>query len=180
MRVYVPLTMPALARTHQAGALDPVHTEAYAVTPELRAWCRTEDTEELEYAALESAAHASLRRLAAESGAGRRRVVLAMELPDERVTSLTGAPDAAVTPETAPDTPDTAETRPGAVRIVGPVPADRIAAVHVDEAHAERDVAAATAALRTEGDPEARHALDRVETHELLWYATQEVPWLLE
>ncbi|OEV13556.1 hypothetical protein AN220_29430, partial [Streptomyces nanshensis] len=85
MRVYVPLTLPALSEAHGAGELGPAPVEAYAVTPGLRAWWGSEDAEELEYAALRQAAGASLRLLADQYEAARRRVVVALEAADGAV-----------------------------------------------------------------------------------------------
>ncbi|HEX5566673.1 MAG TPA: hypothetical protein VFY14_07040, partial [Streptomyces sp.] len=82
MRVYVPLTLPGLADAHRKGALGPGPLTAYAVTPGLREWYVSDDVEELEYAALGRAARASLRRLAVDPGAPRRRVVVAVDVPD--------------------------------------------------------------------------------------------------
>ncbi|MGW3400786.1 DUF6912 family protein, partial [Streptomyces zhihengii] len=82
MRVYVPLTLPGLAAAHQAGELGPGPLTAYAVTPGLREWYVSDDIEELEYAALSRAAAASLRLLAGAVGAPRRRVVVAVDVPD--------------------------------------------------------------------------------------------------
>ncbi len=53
--------------------------------------------------------------------------------------------------------------------------------MHVDSADAERDVAAAAGALAAAdgGDDEAGFVVDGAEDHELLWYATQEIPNLV-
>ncbi|NDZ86897.1 hypothetical protein G3I23_15230, partial [Streptomyces sp. SID10115] len=82
MRVYVPLTLPRLAEAHEAGELGPGPLVAYAVTPALREWYVSDDIEELEYAALNRAAAASLRLIAGDPGAARRRVVVAADVPD--------------------------------------------------------------------------------------------------
>ena len=82
MRVYVPLTLSGLAEAHRTGELGPGPLDAYAVTPALREWYVSDDIEELEYAALSRAALASLRLLAADPGAPRRRVVVAVDVPD--------------------------------------------------------------------------------------------------
>jgi hypothetical protein len=163
MRVYLPLTLPALAAAHRAGEVPEAVAEAYAVTAGLRAWCGTEDVEELEYAALHEATAASLRLLAADPAAPRSRVVLAADVPDGLVAA-------------GQDT-----SGPGAVRVAGPVPLARVAAVHVDAADAGPDVAAAADALaRDTPDAASRAAVEGAEDHELLWYATQEIPALLE
>ena len=78
MRVYVPLTLPGLAEAYRTGELGAGPLVAYAVTPALREWYVSDDIEELEYAALNRAALASLRLLAADPpavaapGRGRR------------------------------------------------------------------------------------------------------------
>ncbi|MDG4862190.1 hypothetical protein P8605_29015, partial [Streptomyces sp. T-3] len=82
MRVYVPLTLGGLAAAHRAGELGPGPLTAYAVTPALREWYVSDDIEELEYAALSRAAAASLRLLAGDPASSRRRVVLAVDVPD--------------------------------------------------------------------------------------------------
>lgn len=169
MRVYVPLTLPALQDAHRAGELapGPGATVAYAVTPGLREWYVSDDSEELEYAALNRAAQASLRLLAVDPEAHRRRVVVALEVTDAAVTF---DPDHALERESL-----------GEVRIQGPVALSEAAAVHVDAKDAEPDVAAAADALSAAdmGDDDAQFTVDGAEDHELLWYATQEIPHLL-
>ncbi|MEU6285159.1 hypothetical protein [Streptomyces sp. NPDC047028] len=167
MRVYVPLTLPGLAEAHQTGRLGTGPFVAYAVTPALREWYVSEDTEELEYAALGRAALASLRLLAADAGAARRRVVVAADVPDGAA-----APD----PERGPDAAE-----PGEVTVNVSVPLGKAAAVHVDAGDAEADVAAAAGALQAAdgGDGDAQSVVEAAEDHELLWYATQEVPNLV-
>ncbi|MBP2705999.1 hypothetical protein JOL79_19510 [Microbispora sp. RL4-1S] len=171
MRVYLPSTLPALARVVAAGELGPAPLTGYAVTPALVEWYASGDTEELEYVALTEAARASLRMLAADRADGTtdgtagddRRVVVAVEVPDETVKM--GA--------------DLAER--ARVRVHEPIAVSRIAAVHVDDSDAVADVAAAVAALPAAdaGDDDARFVVDGAEDHELMWYATQEIPDLL-
>ncbi|MGN5378930.1 DUF6912 family protein [Streptomyces lasalocidi] len=167
MRVYVPLTLPALAEAHKTGELGSGPFVAYAVTPALREWYVSEDVEELEYAALGQAALASLRRLAADPGAARRRVVVAMDVPD-------GA--ASADQDRGPD-----PSAPGEVTVASSVPLAKAAAVHVDADDAEQDVAAAAQALAAAdgGDDDAQSVVDGADDHELLWYATQEIPNLV-
>ena len=52
--------------------------------------------------------------------------------------------------------------------------------MHVDADDAEADVTAAAEALGAAdmGDDDARFTVDGAEDHELLWYATQEIPHL--
>jgi hypothetical protein len=167
MRVYLPCTLPALARVLADGELGPAPLTGYAVTPALIEWYVSGDTEELEYVALTEAARASLRLLLAGRKDGEqvpgRRVVIAAEVPDGQVRM--GA-----------DLEERAR-----VRVDKPVPLAKIAAVHVDDPSATPDIDAAVAALPAadEGDDDARFTVDGAEAHELMWYATQEIPDLL-
>ncbi|MGW0801732.1 DUF6912 family protein [Nonomuraea sp. NPDC002799] len=167
MRVYLPCTLPALAGAVETGELGPAPLTGYAVTPALTEWYASGDTEELEYVALTEAARASLRLLATGRADGveaaPRRVVVAAEVPD-------GAVSAGV---------DLAER--ARVRLTEPIPMAKVAAVHVDDGRAVADVEAAVAAVAASdaGDDDARFTVDGAEAHELLWYATQEIPDLL-
>lgn len=171
MRVYVPLTLPALAQAHRSGELTAGSADAYAVTPGLREWYASDHVEELEYAALGRAAEASLRRLAGDPEAVRRRVVVAVDVPDGSAPALaesgggSGADPGLL----------------GAVRIAGPLALSEAAAVHVDADDAVPDVAAAAAALAAagQGDTGAQATVEGAEAHELLWFATQEIPALV-
>ncbi|MEU2115089.1 hypothetical protein ABZ567_05410 [Streptomyces sp. NPDC016459] len=167
MRVYVPLTLPGLAQAHKAGELGPGPLTAYAVTPALREWYVSDDIEELEYAALNRAASASLRLLAGDPGAPRRRIVVAVDVADK---------DAVTDPDRGLDAGSIGE-----VRIAGAVPLAEAAAVHADADDAEPDVTAAAAALGAadQGDDDAQFVVDGAEDHELLWFGVQEIPALL-
>ncbi|MPY55492.1 DUF6912 family protein [Streptomyces acidicola] len=167
MRVYVPLTLPGLAAAYKTGELGEGAFVAYAVTPPLREWYLSDDIEELEYAALNRAALASLRLLAVEPGVARRRVVVAVDVADGAAVA---DPDRGLDPAAL-----------GEVRVAGPVPLSKAAAVHVDSDDAENDVAAAADALGAadQGDDDAQFTVDGAEDHELLWYATQEIPNLV-
>jgi hypothetical protein len=140
----------------------------YAVTPALIEWYVSGDTEELEYVALTEAARGSLRMLAADRADGMeaaaRRVVIVAEVPDETVKVGTDLEERA------------------RVRVMEPIPLARLAAVHVDDAAAVTDIAAAVEALPAAdaGDDDAQFTVDGAEDHELMWYATQEIPDLLE
>ncbi|MGW6475403.1 DUF6912 family protein [Streptomyces nigra] len=166
MRVYVPLTLPGLAEAYKTGDLG-TGLVAYAVTPALREWYLSDDIEELEYAALNRAAAASLRLLAADPGARRRRVVVAVDVPDKAAVA---DPDRGLDPSAL-----------GEVRVTGSVQLAKAAAVHVDADDAEADVRAAAEALEAAdgGDDDAQFVVDGAEDHELLWYATQEIPNLV-
>ncbi|WP_067180951.1 DUF6912 family protein [Microtetraspora niveoalba] len=184
MRVYLPCTLPALARVVARGELGPAPLIGYAVTPALVEWYASGDTEELEYVAMTEAARASLRMLAEEGaaelaggpaggpaeegGAGKagvpaRRVVLAAEVPDAAVAASADIDERA------------------RVRLTEPIPMSRVASAHVDDPDAAPDVEAAVAALPAAdlGDDDARFTVDGAEAHELMWYATQEIPDLL-
>ncbi|GAA3117594.1 hypothetical protein GCM10010466_05760 [Planomonospora alba] len=167
MRVYLPCTLPALARVAAAGELGPAPLTGYAVTPALVEWYASGDTEELEYVALTDAARSSLRMLAADRADGvkaaARRVVVAAEVPDGIV-------------EAGADLEERSR-----VRLTRAVTMKEIAAVHVDDPSASGDVEAALAALPAAdaGDDDARFTVDGAEAHELMWYATQEIPDLV-
>ncbi|MBB5122655.1 hypothetical protein AF335_04865 [Streptomyces eurocidicus] len=167
MRVYVPLTLPGLAEAHKTGQLGPAPLDAYAVTPALREWYLSDDVEELEYAALGRAAAASLRLLAADPAAARRRVVVALDVAD-------GA--AVADPDRGLD-----QAAIGEVRLAAAVPLAKAAAVHVDSGDAEADVTAAAAALGAadQGDDDAQFTVDGAEDHELMWFGVQEIPNLV-
>ncbi|MFJ3595933.1 DUF6912 family protein [Streptomyces sp. NPDC090126] len=167
MRVYVPLTLSGLAAAHGAGEVGPGPLTAYAVTPGLREWYVSDDIEELEYAALSRAAAASLRMIAQSPDEVRRRVVVAVDVPDG---SAVADPDQGLSASSL-----------GEVRIAAALPLAKAAAVHVDADDAEKDVAAAAAALGAAdlGDDDAQFTVDGAEDHELLWFGIQEIPQLI-
>ncbi|MGH8868888.1 MAG: DUF6912 family protein [Actinomycetes bacterium] len=160
MRVYLPSTFGGLESLRASAEVGPPPLYGCAVTPGLREWYAVADLEELEYVALTEAAGVSLRLLPA--GGGRRRIVLAADVPDDAVTAEPGSGRAAV-------------------RVATAVPLRRVAALHVDGHEAEGDVAAAVEALaRAEaGEPDAVSALEDAQSHELAWYAVQELDALL-
>ncbi|MCM2392314.1 DUF6912 family protein [Streptomyces albipurpureus] len=168
MRVYVPLTISGLAEAHKTGELGPGPLTAYGVTPALREWYVSDDVEELEYAALNRAAAASLRLIAGRPDERRRRVVVALDVRDQ---------DAVADPDRALDASSLGE-----VRIATAVPLAKAAAVHVDAADAVDDVTAAAAALGAadQGDDDAQFTVDGAEDHELLWFGVQEIPGLVD
>jgi hypothetical protein len=158
VRVYLPSTLPAVAGLLRVGELQPP-VRGYAVTPALREWYSSGDMEELEYVAMMHAARESLRLLAADLAAPRRRVVLAAEVRDEQVSTNADFDE------------------PAQVEIAGPVPLRDIVSGHVDDAAASAEIALAVTALAAAeaGDEDARFAVDGAEGHELAWYATQEL-----
>lgn len=165
MRVYVPATLTMLRTMIGSGELHPVSGTAFAVTPMLRESYAAGDTEELEYAAMNEAARASLRLLAAELDRDPavlpRRVVVAADVEQVRLR-----PDLDV----------------AAVTVAGAVPVSVVASVHVDLPEAEPAVRAAVAAVDAAdlGDFDAEFTLGDAEDHDMAWYATQEVPFLLD
>jgi hypothetical protein len=164
MRVYLPTTLTALACLLRAGAIGPAPVRGYAVTPALREWYASGDLEELEYVAMAQAARESLRLLADDPQAPRRRVVLAADVPDEQISHNGGFDE------------------PTLVEVSAPVAVDRVVSAHVDDLLAAADIAEAVAALPAadKGDDDAQFTVDGAEGHELLWYAAQELPYLAE
>jgi hypothetical protein len=164
MRVFLPSTLPAVAQALQAGQVGPGPLPGFAVTPALREAYASGDTEELEYAALTEAARASLRMLASDPDAPRRRVVLAAELPAEQVK------------------PDPRDGEPARVVITQAVLTKDLASAHVDAAEADVDVRSAVEALPAAdaGDEDAQFTVDGAEGHELGWYAIQELSYLAD
>ncbi|MUN36646.1 DUF6912 family protein [Actinomadura litoris] len=163
MRVYLPSTLTLLAAVQAAREIGPAPLTAHAVTPALREWYAEGDQEEMEYAAMTAAARASLRMLAADPSAPRRRLVLAAEVADQAVRRSHDASDRSL------------------VELTAIVPWKKIASAHVDDLSAVADVTAACEALPAadNGDDDALFTVEGAEGHELLWYATQELPHLL-
>ncbi|HUJ05096.1 MAG TPA: hypothetical protein VLX31_03190 [Streptosporangiaceae bacterium] len=163
MRVYLPTTLAELGSALVAGQVGPAPVTGFAVTGALREWYSAGDLEELEYVAMTQAARASLRMLHADTKAPRRRVVLAAELPEQVVSVRNGI------------------DRPGQVAVTLPVLFSDVVSGHVDDEEAMSDVEAAAAALPAAdaGDEDAQFVVDGAEGHELLWYATQELIYLI-
>lgn len=178
LRVYVPATVPMLRELVADRELRAINDTAFAVTPALREAYASGDDEELAEVAMGEAARAALRLLAEEreaagtpasdddpehpySGPVYRRAVIAAD--------ITGA-------ALRPDLDD------AVVRLSGPITYNRIASVHVDLAEAEPAVAKAVDVVDAAdlGDEDAEFVLGDAEDHQLAWYATQELPFLLE
>jgi len=165
VRVYIPATIAMLRKLSESGELTALNGTAFAVTPAFRESYATGGDEELEYAAMLDAARASLRLLAAELAddpkAMPRRVVVSADVED---VQLRPDLDFAV------------------VRLAGTVPMREVRAVHVDTEEAEDAVRAASEVIDKAdlGDPDAEFTLGDAEDFELAWYATQELPFLLD
>jgi hypothetical protein len=162
VRAYLPTSTSGLRALLDTGELGPAPLTAFAVTPALREWYVDDELEELEYAAMNEAARASLRLLDADPTAARRRVVVALDAPDSDV-----------------EVRDDLDR--GVVRLQKVATMAQIASVHVDDADAEDSVAAAAAAVIAAdlGDQAAQDRVDDAEGYELSWYATQELADLL-
>jgi hypothetical protein len=163
MRVYLPSTLANLGLILLSGQIGPAPVLGYAVTPALREHYASGDLEELEYIALLQAARASLRLLQGSPVTARRRVVLAAEVAGFAVTARNGLDN------------------PGQVEVVVPVSLTDVVSGHVDDESAAADIEAAVAALSAanRGDADAKFVVDGAEGHELMWYATQELMYLL-
>ncbi len=163
MRVYIPATLPMLQELVADGYLQPRGGTAFAVTPALREAYAEGDDEELAEIAIGEAALASIRLLSADPDRGlpvRRAVVVA----DAEKTTL------------RPDLDD------AVVRVSGRIGMDQVAAVYVDNADAEPAVRAAVDVIDEAdfGDEDAELTVGDAQDHALAWYATQEVPFLLD
>ena len=167
LRVHVPVTLRMLSSLVETGELRPLGGTAFALTPALREAYASGGDDELSHVALTEAARASLRLLAAELDGDDaadvlpRRAVLSADVTDVRLR---------------PDLDD------AVVSVSGPITLAQVAAAHVDLAAAEDAVRAAVAVVDDAdlGDLDAEFVLGEAEDHELAWYATQELPFLLD
>lgn len=162
MRVYVPATVSMLETLREQGVLHARSGTVFALTPSLRESYDSGSTEELEYAAMNEAARASLRLLGADDESEyMRRVVVAADVDD-----VTLRPDLDI----------------AVGRISGPIELGQLASVHVDGADAEEVVRTAAAEVDKAdiGEETGELAVGDAEDHELAWYAPQELPFLLE
>ena len=169
MQIYIPVTLAMLQQLVADGSLWPVNGTAFAVTPRLREAYAEGDDDELGEVALREAALASVRLLAGASerpgdASPPRRAVLVADVKDAGAVTL------------RPDLDD------AIVRIGAPVTTDDVVAAFVDNAAAEAHVAAAIAAIDAAdlGDEDAELTVGDAQDHDLAWYATQELPFLLE
>lgn len=165
MRVYVPATLAMLQQLVADGSLSPVSGTAFAVTPALREAYAEGDDDELGEVALREAALASLRLLATDcaSELPPRRAVLVADINEADATLRRDLDDAVV-------------------RLSAPVMMGEVVAAFVDNAAAEQAVRAAIAVIDMAdlGDEDAELTVGDAQDHDLAWYATQELPFLLE
>jgi len=148
--------------------LWPVNGTAFAVTPRLREAYVEGDDDELGEVALREAALASLRLLAAADASEQPGA----KLPPRRAVVVADVGDVTL----RPDLDD------AVVRIGAPVATEDVVAAFVDNAAAEADVTAAIAVIDEAdlGDEDAELTVGDAQDHDLAWYATQELPFLLE
>ncbi|OPX10067.1 hypothetical protein B1790_12680 [Mycobacterium sp. AT1] len=165
MRVYIPATLAMLQRLVADQSMHALSGTAFAVTPTLRESYAEGDDDELAEVALREAALASLRLLAAEGGTDGglplRRAVLVADVDGATIR---------------PDLDD------AVVRLAGPIGVGDVVAAYLDNASAEPAVRAAIEVvdLADFGDEDAELTVGDAQDHDLAWYATQELPFLLE
>ncbi|MDT5197530.1 MAG: hypothetical protein QOG79_522 [Mycobacterium sp.] len=146
------------------GSIHALSGTAFAVTPALRESYFEGDEDELAEVALREAALASLRLLGAEgsaSGLPPRRAVLVAE-----VDGATARPD----------------LDDAVVRLAGPVGIADVVAAYLDNAAAEPAVLDAIEVIDSAdmGDEDAEFTVGDAQDHDLAWYASQELPFLLD
>jgi hypothetical protein len=176
LRVYVPATLAMLQHLVADGSMRAVNGTAFAVTPTLRESYAQGDDDELAEVALREAALASVRLLAGAaeelSSDVAGQAAPASELPPRRAVLV-----AEVNGATArPDLDD------AVVRLAGPIAYEDVVAAYVDNAAAEPAVLAAVDAVDAAdlGDEDAELVVGDAQDHDMAWYATQELPFLLE
>jgi hypothetical protein len=164
VRVYIPATLTMLQTLVADGSIHARSGTAFAVTPTLRESYFEGDDDELAEVALREAALASLRLLAAEgevSGLPPRRAVLVAEVDGATLR---------------PDLDD------AVVRLDGPVGIADVIAAYLDNAAAEPAVLEAIEVIDSAdlGDEDAEFTVGDAQDHDLAWYASQELPFLLD
>lgn len=168
MRIYIPVTLAMLQQLVTDSALRPISGTAFAVTPKLRESYAEGDDDELGEVALREAALASLRLMAGAAEGPES----AGDLPPRRAVLVADVGDVTL----RPDLDD------AVVRVGGPVTLDEVVAAFVDNAAAEAQVKAAIEVIDAAdlGDEDAELTVGDAQDHDLAWYATQELPFLLE
>jgi hypothetical protein len=179
MRVYIPATLAMLQQLVADGSMFPMSGTAFAVTPTLREAYAEGDDEELAEVALREAALASLRLLSFDEDDGDGDLaghdggeVIDAPLPVRRAVLVADVESVTV----RPDLDD------AVVRLGGPVEFSDLVAAFVDTAAAEPAVRAAIDVIDAAdlGDEDAELIVGDAQDHDMAWYATQELPFLLE
>ncbi|MCW2556084.1 MAG: hypothetical protein JWP55_48 [Mycobacterium sp.] len=158
------------------GSIHARSGTAFAVTPTLRESYFQGDDDELAEVALREAGLASLRLLAAEGLGGQERsdpgIDEASGLPPRRAV-LVAEVDGATA---RPDLDD------AVVRLAGPVAIADVIAAYLDNAAAESAVLAAVEVIDSAdlGDEDAELTVGDAQDHDLAWYASQELPFLVD
>lgn len=156
MRLYIPATSTLIEKLILDGQI-PI-TQGFAVTSGLRGWYEADDEEELEYLASKAAARASMALLSLDKESQRRRAVIAIEVP--RIVEASGE-----------------ERDRSAVEVTSPLMMDQVDSILVDSIDAEADIVAALAVWE-KSDEDAHFAREQAMSHELLWFAHQEIPFI--
>ena len=166
MRIYLPVTMNELRGLHANSRLAPSPLAAHAITADFLAATAEIDDEEREYQALMAAANESLQLIASTVGEP-RRVVISADVDDQYVHRRRGVATA--------------------VEVSTEISLRQCSSVHIDEVGAQAAVAAAVTGLgsspgstsTTGEDSAGTDSIYDLDDHELLWFATQEIPDLL-
>lgn len=156
MRLYVPATSILVEKLILDGEIPVTH--GFAVTSALRDWYEADDEEELEYLAAAAAARQSMALLSLDQTAQRRRAVLALEVPT--IVESTSA-----------------DRDRSAVEVGPHIKMDQVDSILVDSIDAEADIVAALAVWE-KSDEDAHFAREQAMSHELLWFARQEIPFI--
>jgi len=162
MQVFLGITMPQLADAFAQGEFGPPPLPAYGALPMHQA-AGGDTREPIVWTAIASAARASLRRLAADPEAPRRRVVVEARVSD---TSVTENPVAGAS---------------SSVILVEALSVDDVVCVHTDEPDAADLVRNAVRSLREAdaGDEKASSLVDDAIAPGLLPHRKEEIPTLL-
>ena len=175
-----------LMELDNTGEFRPIGGTGFALTPALRESFLSGDDEELSEVALREAARASLRLLAGEAPAPGDAQADA-DLADDAAVSKPGdtpklPPRRAVVAADVEAVTLHPELDDAVVRVAGVIPRSSVASVHVDGADAEDAVRNAVVVIDAAdlGDEDAELAIGDIEDFDLAWYATQELPFLLE
>jgi hypothetical protein len=149
-------------------SISAVNGTAFAVTPALRESYAEGDDDELAEVALREAALASVRLMAGAAD----EPAPPTGLPPRRAVLVAEVEGAAA----RPDLDD------AVVRLSGPVAIDDVIAAYVDNEAAEPAVLAAIEVIDAAdlGDEDAELTVGDAQDHDLAWYGTQELAFLLE